>query len=396
MRTVRYLAIPASAGYRLLLTALLALVAIGGFAAWYMEHNGHYVTGMNNQIIWGMPHVFAVFLIISASGALNVASIGSVFGKAEYKPLGRLSALLAFALLAGGLAALLLDLGRPDRLLVAMTTYNFKSIFAWNIYLYTGFFAIVAAYLWTLMDRTVAAYSKPVAMLAFIWRLILTTGTGAIFGFLVARQSYDAAILAPLFVVLSFATGMAIFILVLFAAYRWSGRPLGNNLIHLLRNLLGIFVAGAFYFTVVQHLTNLYATEHLATERMLLLDGGGVTLTFWIGQVLIGTALPLLLVYHRAWRESRRMLGLAAVAVIVGGLSTMYVIIIGGQAVPQVMFPGWEVSSSFYDGTFNSYAPSLPELGLGIGGTALALLLVTIVVRTLPVLPARLDDPPAE
>ena len=50
-----------------------------------MEENGHIVTGMNNRIVWGLPHVFAIFLIVAASGALNVASIGSVFGKAPYK-----------------------------------------------------------------------------------------------------------------------------------------------------------------------------------------------------------------------------------------------------------------------------------------------------------------------
>ncbi len=46
-----------------------------------MEERGHIVTGMNNQIVWGMPHVFAIFLIVAASGVLNVASIGSVFGQ---------------------------------------------------------------------------------------------------------------------------------------------------------------------------------------------------------------------------------------------------------------------------------------------------------------------------
>ena len=30
-------------------------------AACYMEHHGHIVTGMNNQVVWGTPHVFAVF-----------------------------------------------------------------------------------------------------------------------------------------------------------------------------------------------------------------------------------------------------------------------------------------------------------------------------------------------
>ncbi|MBT5241628.1 MAG: polysulfide reductase NrfD, partial [Rhodospirillaceae bacterium] len=58
---------------------------LGVFAAYYMESNGHHVTGMNNQIVWGLPHVFAIFLIVAASGALNVASIGSVFGKTAYK-----------------------------------------------------------------------------------------------------------------------------------------------------------------------------------------------------------------------------------------------------------------------------------------------------------------------
>ena len=103
------------------LAALVFVILIGMLSAYYMEHSGHWVTGMSNQIVWGLPHVFAIFLIVAASGALNVASIGSVFGGPLYKPLGRFSGLLAIGLLAGGLVVLLLDLGRPERLLVAIT-----------------------------------------------------------------------------------------------------------------------------------------------------------------------------------------------------------------------------------------------------------------------------------
>ncbi|GAB1412205.1 hypothetical protein MASR1M97_09410 [Candidatus Desulfobacillus denitrificans] len=117
--------------------AFWGLLAAGGlfllaaFAAFlHFEHSGHVVTGMDNQIVWGMPHVFAVFLIVAASGVLNVASIGSVFGKPIYKARAPLSGLLALAMMAGGLAVLAADLGRPDRLIVAMTHFNFKSIFA--------------------------------------------------------------------------------------------------------------------------------------------------------------------------------------------------------------------------------------------------------------------------
>jgi molybdopterin-containing oxidoreductase family membrane subunit len=59
--------------------------------------------------------------------------------------------LLAIAFLIAGLIILVLDLGKPDRLIVAMTTYNFKSIFAWNIFLYSGFAVVLAAYIWTML-----------------------------------------------------------------------------------------------------------------------------------------------------------------------------------------------------------------------------------------------------
>src|ERR1700690_2414976 len=116
-----------SPGYWALLGGLGLLALLGLLAAFTMEHHGHIITGMNNQIVWGLPHVFAVFMIVAASGALNVASIATVFGKKLYKPMAPLSALLAIALLAGGLMVLMLDLGRADRVIVAATYYNPKS-----------------------------------------------------------------------------------------------------------------------------------------------------------------------------------------------------------------------------------------------------------------------------
>jgi len=378
-----------SGGYAALLAVLGALIIAGLAAAWTMEHHGHHITGMSNRIVWGIPHVFAVFLIVAASGALNVASIASVFGRELYKPLARLSGLLAVTLLAGGLAVLVLDLGRPERLIVAMTHYNFKSIFAWNIFLYTGFFAIVALYLWTMFERRMNRHSARMGLLAFVWRLVLTTGTGSIFGFLVAREPYDSALLAPLFIVMSFSFGLAIFVLVLMAGCRWTGRALGDVVLNRLRNLLGVFVATVLYFVAVHHLTNLYIARQHELERFLLWEGGIYTALFWLGQILIGGILPLALLYGTA---SRRALVAAALGVIVGGLAQVYVLIIGGQAYPQLLFPGKEVRSSFFDGVVASYAPSLPEVALGVGGVALALALTAVALKVLPFLPRSLAD----
>lgn len=377
-------------GYQVLFAILAAVVLIGLGAAYHMEHNGHWVTGMSNQIVWGMPHVFAVFLIVAASGALNIASIGSVFGKTAYKPLGRLSGLLAIALLAGGLAVLVLDLGRPDRLVVAMTTYNFKSIFAWNVLLYTGFFGVVALYLWMMMDKRNAAFAKPAGFLAFLWRLILTTGTGSIFGFLVARQGYDAAVMAPLFIAMSFAFGAAFFVLVMLIGSALGNHAVGPQIIRRLGRLLGLFAAAVLYFVIVQHLTNLYATEHHAFEGFILSSGNTYSILFWLVQIALGTLLPMVMLLLCEVTKTRIVF--ASLLVILGGLAQVYVIIIGGQAFPLLLFPGMEVSSSFFDGQVASYTPSLAEVLLGLGGIGIAMILVLVGAAAFRFFPTDLSD----
>jgi molybdopterin-containing oxidoreductase family membrane subunit len=375
----------------LLLAHLLVIVAgLGAF--WYMEHHGHIVTGMNNRIVWGVPHVFAVFLIVAASGALNVASISSVFNKFAYKPFARLSGLLAISLLAGGLAVLVLDLGRPDRLIVAMTYYNFKSIFAWNIYLYMGFFVIVAVYLWFMMERKMEKYSRYAGYGAFVWRLVLTTGTGSIFGFLVAREAYDAAIMAPLFIASSFSYGLAFTVMVLITmGWQLNEALMTEEVVAKFRGLFIVFIAATLYFTIVQHLTNMYASEHSGVENFILLNGGIYTAVFWFGQILLGSLLPLLLLSDPRFGTTKKGIYLASVLVAIGGLSQMYVIIIGGQAYPMILFPGMEATSSLAEGQVAMYAPSLPEIVLGISGISIAMFASGMLVKIIPFLPNAVD-----
>ena len=308
-----------------LILAHVLVVTAGLSAALYMEMNGHHVTGMTNQIVWGTPHVFAVFLIVAASGALNVASVSSVFNRLAYKPFARLSGILAISLLAGGLAVLVLDLGRPDRLLVAMTTYNFRSIFAWNIYLYTGFMAIVLAYLFSMMDRRVSkitAVNKTFGWAAFTWRLILTTGTGSIFGFLVARDAVSGGVMAPLFIASSLVYGLAFTVLVLMMMSIETNETLcTREMISKFRGLLIIFSLTALFLTAILHVSKLYAAPTRAVEAFILRDGGIYPLVFWVGQIIVGNILPLILLAYMPRAHSKRnTLGLAAVLFLIGGL----------------------------------------------------------------------------
>ncbi len=373
--------------YYYLLLAVAGLVALAGlYAVHMMESHGHVITGMNNQIVWGMPHVFAIFLIVAASGVLNVASIGSVFGKAMYKARAPLAGLLSIAMLSGGLTVLMLDLGRPERLMVAATNYNLTSVFAWNVVLYSGMFSLTAIYLWTMMERRMNPWSKPAGLAVFAWRFILTTGTGLIFAFLTARQAYGSALLPPMFIVLSFAWGLAVFHVVQTVIYAWNEKTLDPDILRRKTNLLGVFVVGSLYMVAAYHMTNLYFAHRTGFERFILLDGGVYPNLFWWGYVLLGNLLPLLLIYlPGAAKASRAMV--ASLLVVLGGFALLYVFIIGGQADPLDIFPGYEVSSSFADGQITAYHPSLYEILLGFGGLAIAFIITTISVRVLNFMP---------
>jgi molybdopterin-containing oxidoreductase family membrane subunit len=365
--------------------AVGALVVLAGlYAAHVMETRGHIVTGMNNRIVWGLPHVFAIFLIVAASGVLNVASVGSVFRQQAYKPQAPLSGLLCLALLAGGLVVLMLDLGRPERIVVAATHYNFTSVFAWNMFLYSGMAAIVAVYLWTLMAPRRVDRSRAAGIAAFAWRIILTSGTGSIFAFLVARQAFGSAVLIPLFLAMSLAWGLAVFLVAQSALYRWHGLALPMELRHRLRNLLALFVVAVLFFVLVYHLTNGYFAKQAGFERFILRDGGVYPLLFWGGYVVAGSLMPLFLL----WRPPSAGDGLVAPwLVIVGAFALLYVFIIGGQAYPQDLFPGLTISSTFADGVVQAYTPSAPEWALGVGGIGIAFLIALVGARVLDFLP---------
>ncbi|MEW6704571.1 MAG: NrfD/PsrC family molybdoenzyme membrane anchor subunit, partial [Pseudomonadota bacterium] len=170
------------------------------------------------------------------------------------------------------------------------------------------------------------------------------------------------------------------------------GRPVGAALLGRLARLQAVFAAAGLYFAAVLIITNLYVARRADFAHFVLAGGGVHTAAFWIGQVLLGGLLPIGLLLVPKAPVSRGRLLTAAACVVLGGLAQMYVTIIGGQAYPLPLFPGRELHSSFMDGTVHPYTPSLPEWLLGLGGMALAALIVAVATRLLPLLPQRLDD----
>jgi len=371
--------------------ALILGMLASGVAVWdalHVAEHGLQLTNMNNQVFWGMPHVFGIFMIVAASGAVNVATIGTVFGKEAYRPRVRLSALLGIALVAGGLAAIMLDLGRPDRLTVAMTNINLKSTFGRNSIIYPVFILLAGLTIWVAMDRGINKFFyKSVNLATLFWRLIMTMGTGSIFGYIVARQAYHSALLPALFIAMSLAWGMAIFLIAQTIIYARNNIELHPQLRTRFKNLLGIFIGAGLFFVLVLHLVATYYAKNLDYEYFILFNGGVFPQLFWGGYFVLGTVLPLLLLYVPGLSAIRGSVTAAAIMVLLGGLSLMYVIVISGQVYPMDMFPGMQVSSSFFDGMIDTYTPSLSEILLSLGSVGIAFTIALAGLRVFDFVP---------
>ena len=153
-----------------------------------------------------------------------------------------------------------------------------------------------------------------------------------------------------------------------------------------MRNLLGLFVVAVAYLVAVYHLVNLYFAKQGAFERFLLVDGHPYPLLFWGGYVVVGSLVPLALIFHPRFGGARSMLA-ASLLVVAGAFALLYVFVVGGQAWPLDLFPGYVVRSTFGDGRIAAYAPSAYEVVLGTGGLGVAFLITVVGVRALQFLP---------
>jgi molybdopterin-containing oxidoreductase family membrane subunit len=153
-----------------------------------------------------------------------------------------------------------------------------------------------------------------------------------------------------------------------------------------MQNLLALFVVAVLFFVLAHHLTNGYFAKQAAFERFILRDGGIYPQLFWWGYVVAGSLVPLFLLWRPGATGARGRLA-APWLVIGGGFALLYVFIIGGQAYPQDLFPGFAISSSFADGIVQAYTPSTYELALGMGGIGIAFLIALVGARVLDFLP---------
>jgi len=367
-----------------LVVALIGVVLLFGFICFGLSYvEGHQLFGSSNVIPWGMPIVLAIYFIGLSAGSLILSSLTYVFGRVEYKTIARMAVFLAVVLIFGAMVSIAVDLGRPEkfwRLFMFFFLNNMTSMFAINGILYGGYFVISIFYFGVILAGN-TMLSRIMGIIAVCWAVLVHMGTGAIFGFVEAREAWFSPIKPLEFLSAALTSGMALLIVVTVATFKLTGRDLKKEIIKSLADMLMVFIILLFILIAVDKLTHLYAPAREATMYML---AGPFSWIFWFLQIGLVVVIPLAILVNAQWRNSIIAVSIASLSVVIGVFFERYFLVIPGAAYPMAFYPG--TIEGVY-GAVGYFPIQITEVGLSVGIFAMLALMFILGLRYLEALP---------
>ena len=307
--------------------------------------------GLLQSSDWPLLIDLYFFLGGIAGGAFVIATVASLFDGVRSRDIMRIGYYVAFLAILPCPLLLIIDLGVPTRFLHmlmvskpstdigmhALTAgpfhlklYSPMSAGAWAL-LGFSFFAFLCALDVFLTDRgghSMAVLRKVAGVLGSLFGFFLAAYPGVLLGATARPLFINAHWLGALFLAVSAATGGAAIALVLVLLRRESAR---EGLARVMRvtsfALVVELVALALFVVSVKAAGSARISAALAQ-----LLTGPYALPFWLGAVVVGVVVPLVLQRKAARDGAPGITALASALVLVGGFLVKYVVIAAGQA----------------------------------------------------------------
>jgi Ni/Fe-hydrogenase subunit HybB-like protein len=392
-------------GFYITISILGALVLLGLYAYVTQYRNGLTVTGLSRQIFWGVYITNFVFFIgISHAGTFISAILRIV--KAEWRrPISRCSELTTVFILLFGVGSVLIDLGRPDRMLYAIRYAHFRSPLLWDVcsiatYLTVSSICLYLALIpdiallrdlrekrewfyrilslgWTGTERQHRRLEKAInSMSILVVPVMITVHTVVSFVFAMTIQPmWHSAIFGPYFVTGAIFSGVASVIVVM--AVLRKAYHLENYIKPIHFNNLGILLLAMtllwFYFTFTEYITVFYGNEPIHMAIFWSKLTGKFAPLFWFHFVLC-FVIPLPTLALKRTRTIRGTL-LASISIILGMWIERFVII-----VPTLTKQRLVIGSPFY-------LPTWVEWSILAGCISFFMLLYALFTKLFPIVP---------
>ncbi|MCX6246357.1 MAG: polysulfide reductase NrfD [Bacteroidetes bacterium] len=392
---------------------LLGVIGWGVYAFITQVTQGHIVTGMRDNVVWGIYIVnFIFFMGMSYAGAI-VSGTLHLFRTEWRKPIIRMAEYLAIISLLIGPGYILLCIGRLDRLYYLALFGRIQSPITWDviaistdifgclIFLYLSILRDIAS-LRDFSELKIPAWRKKIysvlalgytgtpeqeqrlrratdimATMVIAIAIIVYSVLAWIFS-VTLQPGWHSTIFGPYFVIAAVYSGTAVLIIAM-----WVFRKVYHLELHITRKhfvamgVVMVVLAALFgYFTFSDYLTKWYGSEKNDESLIKIL----FTEYYWpfIFSNYIGVLIPLLVVGIPKLRTITNI-SLSAIVVIVALWFNRYLIVIPTLESPYLPIQDSRPEWANYSGTWVEFA-------LMAAGVALFCLLYTLASKFVPVM----------
>ena len=356
---------------------LLVIIAAGIYSYLNQLVTGLTLTGMGRDVSWGVYIAQFTFLVGVAASAVMVVL---PYYLHDYKAFGKIVIIGEFLAVAATIMCvlfILVDLGRPDRVLNVLLYPTPNSMLFWDATVLNGYLLLNIVSGWTVLGAERKGvpppkWVKPVIYLSIPWAFSIHTVTAFLYAGLPGRHLWLTAVLAPRFLASAFAAGPAILILVSTILKKTTGFDAGKQAINKLSVIVTYAAIVNFFLLGMEFFTAFYSNipSHMHGLQYLFFGLHGETqLVPWMWlSIIVGLGSLLVLLIPKL-RTSSPWLIAACIGIVVSIWIDKGVGLIIGGFVPS---PLEEIVG---------YIPNLNEIIITIGIWSIGILILTLLLK---------------
>jgi menaquinone reductase, integral membrane subunit len=376
------------------------MLAVGLFGAIRVLVKGLHVTGLSDQVPWGLWITQDLSSIATGAGAFTFSAIVYLFRIKKYQPIARAAVFVGFLGYSSAMLALAMDIGRPDRFWHPLVYWNVHSVLweiTWCVILYS--IVLVLEFIPILLEGKyfdrwpklrkygdlIHKASPVFAAIGLALSLLHQSSLGATYGVLSGRAIWYKPSLPVMFILSAVAGGISMTLLLTILVGKLNRRQIiKRELQYDISRIAGYALLAYLYLKIWDWAaTSYYSSSPGTTEALALLQSTTpYTKTFWWIEIVLGGIVPAMILLNANFRKNDRYTILALGAIIAGVTVNRWNVTLSGLVAPPRWSPG--VLGNLISA---SYVPTWNEIIVSIGIIAYALLAFSFGIRYLPIYP---------
>ncbi|WP_022663968.1 sulfate reduction electron transfer complex DsrMKJOP subunit DsrP [Desulfospira joergensenii] len=363
--------------YWIWLSGLLAVMAVGGY--YYLEQlkYGLMVTGQSRDVSWGFYTAQMTYFVGVAAGGVMLVLPYYLHNHKAFGKITVLGEFLAVSSLVMCLLYLLVHLGQPMRALNVFLHPTPWSMLFWDGNVLFGYLVLNIIIGWNVLEAErngcqAPSWVKPLIYISIPMAFSIHTVTAFIYCGLPGRGFWLTAVLAPRFLASAFAAGPAILILLCLFIGETTRFDPGIKAVQTLALIVAYSLIANLFFLICEVFVVFYSgiPSHMDHIKYLYVGlHGHHALVPWMWTSVCCMGLAAILLVIPFMRKNNTILILSCILVVAGTWIDKGLGMIAGGFIPSALHHVTE------------YIPTLHELAISAGVTALGLFILTLLFK---------------